>query len=207
MNIQMNMQSLILISIAFLSLAFSITAFIIQIARWIKTRKRKQAQASIIPREQSNYINNYHNQSPQMPHNNNISEEDQLNLTVYMFPNETERAGAPQYQPQLNVDTYQVMIYETTPAGSRSYVITVMGDFTIGRMENCNLILVDPTISRIQCTLKSRADSLYISNNSSANITQLNHVNIIGTVLVKPGDILNLGSVSLTLSTIEKLSV
>ena len=105
---------------------------------------------------------------------------------------------------QIRNDVYQLLIRESSPEGIRESEITVCGEFAIGRSVTNGLIINNKTVSGLQCALVAGPDCVFVNNRSSSNVTRLNGIKLEGTRPVKVGDTLSLGSVQLLLLDIQK---
>ena len=76
--------------------------------------------------------------------------------------------------------------------------------FTIGRSEDCNLCIPDPTISGKHCTLKRQENGTYVlQDHESTNGSRVNGMRVQAQKLAN-SDILQLGGVELLFETTEK---
>ena len=81
---------------------------------------------------------------------------------------------------------------------SSSQVISLPpGPFTIGRAPEANLVIDDPSISRLHTRLLVTERSVVLSDLGSRNGTQLNGAQLAGPQAVAPGDVIGLGKISL----------
>jgi DNA-binding NtrC family response regulator len=81
---------------------------------------------------------------------------------------------------------------------SRSQVVPLPpGPFTIGRAPEANLVIDDPSISRLHTRLLVTDHSVVLSDLGSRNGTLLNGARIVEPRAVAPGDVITLGKVTL----------
>ena len=77
-------------------------------------------------------------------------------------------------------------------------------EFTIGRSEDCNLCIPDPTISGKHCTLRRQENGTYVlQDHESTNGSRVNGMRVQSQKLAN-SDILQLGGVELLFETTEK---
>ena len=67
-------------------------------------------------------------------------------------------------------------------------------ELTIGRGENCEIVLEMDNVSRRHCTLFSREGSVFLHDNDSTNGTYLNSVEVRGEAPLRSGDLIKIGS-------------
>lgn len=90
------------------------------------------------------------------------------------------------------------------PGQSRTIVIT--DSITAGRADNCELKFNDSSVSREQFKLVASDRGVVLTNLSASNITKVNNNAVKADVLLKPGDIIKLGRVSLSVDLIQKVT-
>lgn len=95
------------------------------------------------------------------------------------------------------------LVVLSEPLRGQSFPLT-QEVFTIGRTEDCNLCIPDPTISSKHCTLRRQEDGGYdIEDHGSTNGTRVNGMRVQSQRLAN-SDILQLGGVELLFECAEK---
>lgn len=69
--------------------------------------------------------------------------------------------------------------------------------YTIGRQEGCDIVIVDPQVSRVHATIEGDAKGWYITDRGSTNGTLVNRV-AITTQKLRNGDTIRIGDVDIT---------
>jgi pSer/pThr/pTyr-binding forkhead associated (FHA) protein len=64
----------------------------------------------------------------------------------------------------------------------------------LGRSDDCDCVLNDPTVSRSHARLSFRDGSWWLGDLGSANGTRVNGWRVIGEVEVRPGDSVSFGA-------------
>jgi hypothetical protein len=77
------------------------------------------------------------------------------------------------------------------------------GRFDIGRSLECNLVLDDPSVSRIHATIIRHNDRLLLEDRGSRNGCTLNGIAVSGTSLLQDGDIIGIGHQEIRISQIR----
>ena len=67
------------------------------------------------------------------------------------------------------------------------------GSFDIGRSPNCNLVLDDPSVSRVHATILKKGDELYLKDLGSRNGCKVNGRTVKTEALLKHGDLILIG--------------
>lgn len=65
----------------------------------------------------------------------------------------------------------------------------------LGRDEDCHVRLTSSLISRKHCALRGTPDGVWVRDLASQNGTIVNNLQITGPVLLKPGDVLQIGAI------------
>ncbi len=79
-------------------------------------------------------------------------------------------------------------------------------EYTVGRLENCNICIPDPTISSRHCTLAIGDDGTYtLTDHGSTNGTRVNGMRVQSQKLAN-SDILQFGGVEMLFESQEKFS-
>ena len=65
---------------------------------------------------------------------------------------------------------------------------------TIGRGENCEIVLELDNVSRRHCSLRLRPDGVFLADNGSTNGTYLNNVEVRAETALRSGDLIKVGS-------------
>ncbi len=73
------------------------------------------------------------------------------------------------------------------------------GEFVVGRNASCQLSLDDPLVSRRHATFTVHADSVTVEDLGSRNGVSLNGERLVGRVLLRPGDRVQIGSQEMVL--------
>ena len=68
---------------------------------------------------------------------------------------------------------------------------------TVGRHTDCDLVLVDPTVSRLHAVLRLFGDQWFLEDLGSTNGTRVNGIRIRRAVAVRPGDRVGFGAVAM----------
>lgn len=102
---------------------------------------------------------------------------------------------------------------------SQSWTITLTKDVIVGRADSCDLKFSDSSVSREQFKLSSVMRKSFeliipdtddtgvmLSNLSSSNITKVNNIAVTTDVMLKPGDIIKFGRISLSVDLIQEIS-
>jgi len=200
---EINAFSWILLAVVLISLALSIVSLITQI-------KRKLAQKHApMPKTKDNPWDSAMSTPVRQPEPKVWSPSVQEIIhdnTVALFPSDfsTPSSAVFGHTEQLKDDGYHISIRETSPAGERTYDITVNGEFSVGRSPANNLQISDPTVSGVQCTFTVGASEVFVRNSSKSNITQLNGMKLTDKRPLKSGDTLRLGKIQITFMNIRK---
>jgi pSer/pThr/pTyr-binding forkhead associated (FHA) protein len=72
------------------------------------------------------------------------------------------------------------------------------GRWTIGRVDLCRFVVADPTVSRFHAALFRRGEDWVLEDLGSTNGTRVNGWRISRPTVVRPGDLLSIGAVSMT---------
>lgn len=99
--------------------------------------------------------------------------------------------------------TTSKLVVLSEPLRGQSFVLD-HDEFTVGRSEDCNLCIPDPTMSGKHCTLTRQENGTYIlQDHESTNGSRVNGMRIQSQKLAN-SDILQLGGVELLFETSEK---
>ena len=218
----------ILLVAAALSLAISVTTFILQL------RQSHQRGQTPIAMAKANRQKKRRDRPPSVtgtnsPYQTMYTQPSHMNPGYPPYASEPWRSPAPPFQndtsgqteplfssvpqpaviigdktEQIRNDVYRVLIRESSPEGTKESEIMVCGKFAIGRSVTSGLVINNTTVSGVQCVLIAGPDCIFAINRSSSNVTRLNGIKLEGTRPVKVGDTLNLGSVQLLLLDIQK---
>lgn len=201
--------SWILIAAVALSLALSVVTLILQILRGRSSKNIVQARGN--PRGGPPQGPPPARNNPYMPQQQAwvppVAPVRQSGHTEPLFsasPSQQSFTLTGSGTEQVQSGTYKMRIRESSPAGDRSYDITVRGEFPIGRSSSSGLQIDNPTVSGTQCVFIAGPDAVFVSNRSNSNITRLNGAQLGETRPLKQGDTLNLGNVQLSLLDIQK---
>jgi hypothetical protein len=80
------------------------------------------------------------------------------------------------------------------------------GPFDIGRSNECNLILDDPSVSRVHATIVNENDMLFLEDRGSRNGCILNGNRISGRVQLSDGDRITIGHQSIRVVALDRIS-
>jgi hypothetical protein len=80
------------------------------------------------------------------------------------------------------------------------------GTFDIGRSDECNLILDDPSVSRVHATIVNESDSLFLEDRGSRNGCIVNGNRITGRQQLFDGDRITIGHQSIRILAIDKIA-
>ncbi|MBN2529864.1 MAG: FHA domain-containing protein [Deltaproteobacteria bacterium] len=78
------------------------------------------------------------------------------------------------------------------------------GRFDIGRSLDCNLVLDDPSVSRVHATIIRKKDQLLLEDRGSRNGCTLNGKQVSGMIPLKDGDVIGIGHQQVTISAAQK---
>ncbi|MBV8727788.1 MAG: FHA domain-containing protein [Candidatus Eremiobacteraeota bacterium] len=70
--------------------------------------------------------------------------------------------------------------------------------FVVGRSADADLLLSDPEVSRRHARFENDGRTVFVSDLHSSNGTFLNGRRVVETIEVRPGDVIDLGTVRLT---------
>jgi hypothetical protein len=77
-------------------------------------------------------------------------------------------------------------------------VVVGPGGATMGRSRQCDLMLDDPNVSRTHAEVRARGGSWVLTDLGSTNGTRLNGSRVDGSEVLKPGDVIELGTSQIT---------
>jgi hypothetical protein len=80
------------------------------------------------------------------------------------------------------------------------------GTFDIGRSDECNLILDDPSVSRVHATIVNESSGLFLEDRGSRNGCIVNGNRISGRVQLFDGDRITIGHQSIRILAIDKIA-
>jgi len=101
-------------------------------------------------------------------------------------------AAAPVARKSKSGPTGQLAIVEPTElAGS---IMTIGDELTIGRAAKCTLTLDDSFISQLHARIVWRDRTFVVEDAGSTNGTYLNQEKLVGPVVLRPGDRVQIGS-------------
>jgi urease gamma subunit len=80
------------------------------------------------------------------------------------------------------------------------------GSFDIGRANECNLILDDPSVSRVHATIVNENDTLFLEDRGSRNGCIVNGNRITGRVQLFDGDRITIGHQSIRVVALDRVS-
>jgi urease gamma subunit len=80
------------------------------------------------------------------------------------------------------------------------------GSFDIGRSNECNLILDDPSVSRVHATIVNENDMLFLEDRGSRNGCIVNGSRITGRVQLFDGDRITIGHQSIRVVALDRVS-
>ena len=115
-------------------------------------------------------------------------------MTEMAPPRETQDLEAAPSQAEW--ERLQLVVVQE---GSSQVVALRTGPFTIGRAGDADLIIDDPSISRLHTRLLVTRDSVVLSDLGSRNGTLLNGAAVKEPRAIAPGDVITLGKVTLVL--------
>lgn len=84
-----------------------------------------------------------------------------------------------------------------------TWELTVSDSVTIGRSQNCDIILTDSSVSREHCRISIVGNRLVLSDLESTNKTIINGVGVVNECPIQPGDRLKIGRYSLRIDSIQ----
>jgi two-component system cell cycle response regulator len=90
-----------------------------------------------------------------------------------------------------NSDACLVQIYG--PSLGKKFTLE-KEETTIGRGENCEIVLELDNVSRKHCSLKLKPEGVFVRDNGSTNGTYLNNVEVRGEAPLRSGDLIKIGS-------------
>ena len=94
----------------------------------------------------------------------------------------------------LNEGTREACLVEIYgPSLGRRWVLD-QAELTIGRGENCEIMLELDNVSRRHCSFLLREDGVFLRDNGSTNGTYLNNVEVRGDTPLRSGDLVKVGS-------------
>ena len=214
MNSGSNILIWILAVAVFASLGLSIAVLILQIrrdrvAKQSMAMKAKDKPQSVLPmpRQSGQAINIPKAQGEwQPPVWNKPSDYGDRTEALFSYDQSynTTTTGS---RTQGMHDAWQIYIKERGLSGERTYDVMVSGELLVGRSVQNGLKIDNSTVSGLQCVLIARQDCVYVGNRSNSNVTRLNGVKLEDIRPLKPGDILSLGSIQLSLLDICKFAV
>jgi diguanylate cyclase (GGDEF)-like protein len=79
------------------------------------------------------------------------------------------------------------------PALGKKFVLDD-GETSIGRGDNCEIVLELDNVSRRHCSLLLKSDGVFLRDNGSTNGTYLNNVEVRGETPLRSGDLIKVGS-------------
>jgi hypothetical protein len=74
-------------------------------------------------------------------------------------------------------------------------------DYSIGRSPGCDLVVSDPTVSRVHAVLRCFGDQWFLVDLGSTNGSRVNGFRTRGAVAVGPGDLVTLGRAAFRVQT------
>lgn len=86
------------------------------------------------------------------------------------------------------------------PDPQRGTTYPLDADVTLGRAENCDITLQDTYMSQLHARVFHLDGQMYVEDLGSTNGTYLNRAKVVGRMLVKPGDQVQVGSTVLELA-------
>jgi hypothetical protein len=100
----------------------------------------------------------------------------------------------------VSLRTRFVAVVDRLTAGSRASRLPTLklpsmrqAVFVIGRRQDCDLVLSDPTVSRVHAGLRRFGDQWFLDDLGSTNGTRLNGYRVRTTAVLRPGDCVGLG--------------
>src|SRR5262249_23468174 len=79
------------------------------------------------------------------------------------------------------------------PALGKKFVLE-KNETTIGRADNCEIVLDLDNVSRRHCSILLKPDAVALRDNGSTNGTYLNNVEVRGETPLRSGDLIKIGS-------------
>ncbi len=77
-------------------------------------------------------------------------------------------------------------------------------DYSIGRSSACDLVVEDPTVSRVHAALRCFGDQWFLVDLGSTNGSRVNGFRTRGAVAVGPGDLVTLGRAAFRVQTVPR---
>jgi pSer/pThr/pTyr-binding forkhead associated (FHA) protein len=97
--------------------------------------------------------------------------------------------------PQLSDLSAILLVFDGELAGHRFVLEHPL--MTVGRGKECDIVINDASISRQHAQFLRQANGIYVQDLSSSNGSKINDEPLLSPQLLKPGDIISLGSVRL----------
>ena len=88
--------------------------------------------------------------------------------------------------------TRELVVVEPVEASGRSFAL--IGEMSIGRAAGCQITLDDTYASQIHARVFSRDNQWQVEDLGSTNGTWLNRHKVAGAMVMKPGDVLQIGN-------------
>jgi len=187
----------VLVAFAVISLALSTTAFIVQLRRNRKAKKKTEGNStkdssSAKTLEDINLVK----ASWKLPEKQR-SKRESNDYTEVLFPSQLP-----------NVDSgdtkWEIALRESGPDYEAEHRFKVDKLLPIGRTLSEGFIVKHKTVSGLQCILSATADGVLVENKSESNITRLNGSLLDDPKYIKQGDVLNIGKVQLYIHAIRQ---
>jgi pSer/pThr/pTyr-binding forkhead associated (FHA) protein len=90
----------------------------------------------------------------------------------------------------------RIAIDVAEPAGARR--IEALCPAIVGRSSECDIMLLDPEVSRRHARFDAQNEVVYVSDVGSSNGTFLNERRLDGSIEVRAGDVIDVGATRLT---------
>lgn len=88
--------------------------------------------------------------------------------------------------------TRELVVVEPVEAAGRAFAL--IGEMSIGRAAGCQITLDDTYASQIHARVFSRDNQWQVEDLGSTNGTWLNRHKVAGAMVIKPGDVLQIGN-------------
>ena len=108
-------------------------------------------------------------------------------------------AQSPPPPPPAQPLAFEIFV-EAGPDQGRRFPLS--GRISIGRAAECQVVLTDQSVSRVNSIVEQRADDFWISDNHSSNGTRVNGISIQRPTLLKPGDVILVGATVLVFTAV-----
>lgn len=97
----------------------------------------------------------------------------------------------------------QVLIELQDAEGGRQRFTLTPGQYYMGKADTCAILLNDPHVSRHHATLEVSETDVILTDNNSTNGTWFENQRILNPILVQPGDMLRMGTMTLSVLEIQ----